>query len=195
MELQKYIAVLNKLKTLNENAQERWLVAYFNNYKTLDEVDTLPQNEFNKLLNNAIEQLNFEDVYPTNFKHNNVEYKTSKVSDITAIEWVNLESTLDANIENVVSTYYSIICIATKTTETNLFYDLDHKIAMPIVNFFLNLLKQFDQNILKSIKLLRILQDQQHPDIVKLKTDLIDYITLCVNSYSSQPTTTSVKLI
>lgn len=167
------------------NYIERFVIAYLNEMK-IEDLDLLSEDEYTKLANKAQQIYFYDDKdIKKEFKHNGIEYKLKDVKEITAEDWINFESILE-KADKTPKTFPAILCILTNTDEQKAFHTLDHKIAMPIISFFLSLHQELDSNLVRFTKML--LESRKiNLFTIQQEQDLINVIRDCFNFYFLWP--------
>ena len=179
MKLKEFMKFLIHTKDKNSNYIERFMIATTAELSTLEEVDNLSNEDYIKYLKQSHLDFSISDQVQFSFIFNDKTYNVLDENTLLTEHFIALENTISLADDQIVKAYPGILAIATNTNEHTQFFDLDHKIAIPIISFFLNLFQQLDNNILQSMKVL--IQDQIPQEVVHLKTTLIDNIHLYIN--------------
>lgn len=182
MELIKFIKLQLHLKDKNSSYQNRVLAALGLDIK-LEDIDNITDAEFERGLKAGVELIKY-DTIPSSyqFTFNDKEYKVLQANEIKTKHWIDIEFILTEFSQEIPKSYISLMKVLTETQDD--FKELDHKIALPYISFFLTILTRFDQNtrayiqLRKTIETMESMEDQASVD---LKKNLIEFTEHLIN--------------
>jgi len=185
MELLDYQKVMIHFKDKNEDYKKRLLAAYYDGVM-IGDLDNYTDEQYLNALNKVIEDWPIPEEIKRKFTHKGKEYNILDIEEITIDHWIQTENLISSS-EEIIEIYPGILAIYTDTKDTEAFKELDHKIAMPIIDFFLELYTTLEVNIrpyMEMVKNETIIQEL--PATVELWKSLINDILLYYSFYYLQ---------
>lgn len=192
MTLQEYLGFILSIDKINNIARYKKIAQLALENDSIN-IEDLTQEELDELYNRGLQILKFnERGFDDVFTHNGTEYRVRKIEDLRTEEWLTMESVLEKNPG--FNSYAAVIAILVGADSVADFVTLDHKIAMPIVSFFLRVYRSLDADIRQFMKI------QEKVNLLDLftpefKQDLINFMDLGINLLCLPQTTEPTSLI
>lgn len=153
MKLNEYMGLSIHLQGKNQNYTQRMYAAIGIDANDISETDNLSPEEFNSAIIKGAELISFEsDILIPSINIDNIEYPILQPKDMNVEVWMNIEETIEAN-NPIQMSYPGLLSILSNYNDLDKLGELDHKIAMNIISFFLNIYQSFEENIQAFISL------------------------------------------
>lgn len=192
MKIKDYIPFLKHIQDKPENYVERFMVAYVNKISDLKDmhiVDSYSKEKWNTDLQkaNSLFGCKMENKV-SQFKHLGKEYQVLDEIDITVEHWIRYENA-NHKTDNIFDLYIPIISIMIGEDDIEILKEIDHSIAMPILDFFLSTLKKYENPtrtfILQQMNLINQTKNPEMSPILNGK--LTEYFQEFINYWSFIP--------